>query len=113
MVSVNAITSNVQVMANLIFSGVLDRFPELRFTLCVADIKDAERIDQIAQSALAWLALSHFPDEKSKAVKERLAELMDAAGLLRHRCPSARVGGGGPGWAQLFLGMQQKRITYF
>jgi len=30
-VSVNAITSNVQVMANLIFSGVLDRFPELRF----------------------------------------------------------------------------------
>jgi predicted TIM-barrel fold metal-dependent hydrolase len=31
MVSVNAITSNVQVMANLLFSGVLDRFPELRF----------------------------------------------------------------------------------
>jgi predicted TIM-barrel fold metal-dependent hydrolase len=29
--SVNAITSNVQVMANLIFSGVLERFPELRF----------------------------------------------------------------------------------
>lgn len=29
--SVNAITSNVHVMANLIFSGVLDRFPELRF----------------------------------------------------------------------------------
>jgi uncharacterized protein len=30
-VSVYAITSNVQVMANLIFSGVLERFPELRF----------------------------------------------------------------------------------
>ncbi len=29
--SVNAITSNVQVMANLIFSGVLERFPGLRF----------------------------------------------------------------------------------
>ena len=29
--SVTAITSNVQVMANLIFSGVLERFPELRF----------------------------------------------------------------------------------
>lgn len=31
MVSVNAITSNVQIMANLLFSGVLDRFPELKF----------------------------------------------------------------------------------
>ena len=30
-VSVNMITSNVQVMANLLFSGVLDRFPELQF----------------------------------------------------------------------------------
>lgn len=31
MVSVNSITSNVQIMANLLFSGVLDRFPELMF----------------------------------------------------------------------------------
>lgn len=31
MVSVNAITSNVQVMANLLFSGVLERFPTLNF----------------------------------------------------------------------------------
>jgi predicted TIM-barrel fold metal-dependent hydrolase len=29
--SVNAITSNVQVMGNLIFSGILDRFPKLKF----------------------------------------------------------------------------------
>jgi predicted TIM-barrel fold metal-dependent hydrolase len=29
--SVAAITSNVQVMSNLLFSGVLERFPELRF----------------------------------------------------------------------------------
>lgn len=29
--STNSITSNVQVMANLLFSGVLDRFPELMF----------------------------------------------------------------------------------
>ncbi|MCZ7525434.1 MAG: amidohydrolase [Acidimicrobiia bacterium] len=31
MISVNAITSNTQVMANLMFSGVLERFPELMF----------------------------------------------------------------------------------
>jgi predicted TIM-barrel fold metal-dependent hydrolase len=31
MISINAITSNVQVMANLIYSGVLERFPRLRF----------------------------------------------------------------------------------
>ena len=31
MISTNAITSNVQVIANLLFSGVLDRFPELKF----------------------------------------------------------------------------------
>jgi len=31
MISINAITSNVQVMANLIYSGVLERFPRLKF----------------------------------------------------------------------------------
>jgi predicted TIM-barrel fold metal-dependent hydrolase len=31
LVSINAITSNVHVMANLLYSGVLERFPRLRF----------------------------------------------------------------------------------
>ncbi len=30
-ISITAITSNVQVMANVIFSGVLERFPDLKF----------------------------------------------------------------------------------